>query len=543
MVAYTQRSRGGLYELTDAARAELVDSKYYNEDLAPTSVSERTWTTYNISMLWIGMAICIPSMMLASGLIGMGVSPWLSVLNVALGNLIILVPIQMNSNIGTKYGIPFPLFARLTFGTKGAQLPAILRAITACGWCSVQSWVGGGAVAALIGLVIKKFDDETWTINLPSWGGMQTATNGQFIGYILFMFVVAWVAYKGIERIKWVQNIGGPILVIVMIALLIWSAMQASDANYGFWDVMNQKSDSKIIDSNGGFVFVFLSGLMGNIAFWATMALNIPDFSRYAKSQKDQFRGQLIGMPLPMAGCAFIGAYFAQATKLAGYVNPDTGKVEAMFDPTKVFFQLDNSFVIFVASIGVIMATITTCVAANVVAPANSFSNIAPKKISYKAGVLITIFIAFFVLQAWWINGSGDAYYNWMNAYGTILAPVAAIFIADYFLVKHKRVDVAGLFKEGGRYWYSGGVNWAAIISWLVAFSLPLISFIFKESPYIELNGFWAFIYAINYIWSFCVSFVLYIILMKTGLAKNSYVTQEEYDIFTDETSYKQTAE
>ena len=174
MSTYTQVEKNGLFELTDAARAELVSSKYYNEDLAPTSVSQRTWTTYNITMLWVGMAICIPSLSLASGLIGMGVSPWLSVLNVALGNLIILIPIQLNSQIGTKYGIPFPLFARLTFGTRGAQLPAILRAITACGWTSVQAWVGGGAVAAIIGCFAKSFADATWTIGLPSWGGIQT---------------------------------------------------------------------------------------------------------------------------------------------------------------------------------------------------------------------------------------------------------------------------------------------------------------------------------------------------------------------------------
>lgn len=172
MSTYTQVEKGGLFELTDAARAELVSSKYYNEDLAPSSVSERSWTTYNITMLWVGMSICIPSLALASGLITMGVSPWLSVLNVALGNIIILVPIQLNSQIGTKYGIPFPLFARLTFGTLGAQIPAILRAITACGWTSVQAWVGGGAVGAIIGCFVPKFSDPDWIISLPSWGGM-----------------------------------------------------------------------------------------------------------------------------------------------------------------------------------------------------------------------------------------------------------------------------------------------------------------------------------------------------------------------------------
>ena len=521
MSTYTQVEKNGLFELTDAARAELVSSKYYNEDLAPTSVSQRTWTTYNITMLWVGMAICIPSLSLASGLIGMGVSPWLSVMNVALGNLIILIPIQLNSQIGTKYGIPFPLFARLTFGTRGAQLPAILRAITACGWTSVQAWVGGGAVAAIIGCFAHRFADATWTIGLPSWGGIQTVAAGQFIGYIIFIAFIGWIAYNGMEQIKWIQNIGGPILIIVMIALLIWAASVAKDAGYGFWEVMAQKSDDALIAEKGGFTFVYLSGLMGNIAFWATMALNIPDFSRYARSQKDQFRGQLYGMPLPMAFCAFIGAYFAQATKLA--------YGEAMFDPTGVFYHIENKIIVFIAALGVVAATVTTCVAANVVAPANGFSNIAPKKISYKIGVVITICIAFFILQAWWIYGSGGAYFNWMNAYGTILAPIAAIFIADYFVCKQRRADIASLFKgEDGKYWYSNGINWAAIIAWVVAFIFPLLTYFGMQ------GAFWTFINSINYIWSFVLGFIVYIILMKTNLAGKSFVTEEEHEDFTD---------
>ena len=520
MSTYTQVEKNGLFELTDATRAELVSSKYYNEDLAPTSVSQRNWTTYNITMLWVGMAICIPSLSLSSGLIGMGVSPWLSVLNVALGNIIILIPIQLNSQIGTKYGIPFPLFARLTFGTRGAQLPAILRAITACGWTSVQAWVGGGAVGALISCVAPKFGDASWTIGLPSWGGIQTVGTGQFIGYVIFMIFIAWVAYTGMDQIKWIQNIGGPLLLVVMIALLAWSYSIVPEGT-GFFGVMSQPNDDALIANSGGFAVIYLSGLMGNIAFWATMALNIPDFSRYAKSQGDQFRGQLLGMPIPMAFCAFVGAYFAQATKMAYGA--------AMFDPTGVFYHLENRILILIAALGTIAATVTTCVAANVVAPANGFSNIAPKKISYKKGVIITIFIAFFILQAWWIYGSGAAYFTWMNAYGTILAPIAAIFIADYFFAKKRRVDVANLFKgEDGRYWYTNGINWAAIIAWIVAFILPLLTYFGVQ------GSFWTFINSINYVWSFVIGFVVYLILMKTSLAGKSYVTEEEHEAFTE---------
>lgn len=521
MSTITQIEKAGLFELSQAAREELATSKFFNDDLAPTSVSERTWTTYTITMLWVGMSICIPALALASGLIGMGVSPWLSVLNVALGNIMVLVPIQLNSTIGTKYGVPFPLFARLTFGMKGAHLPALLRAFTAMGWCSVQSWVGGGAFAAIIGCFAPKFLDQSWTINLPSWGGMQTTSAGTFIGFILFMALIAWVAYNGLENIKWVQNIGGPILLVVMIGLLVWSYSYAHGATgVGFWEVMKQPNDMALVNEYGGMAYVYLTGLMGNIAFWATIALNIPDFSRYAKSNGSQFWGQMLGMPIPMAFCGFVGAYFAQATKLVDGV--------ASFDPTTVFYYMDSKIAIFIAAVGVIMATITTCCAANVVAPANGLSNINPRKISYKMGVLITCLMAFFILQAWWIYGSGSAYFTWMNAYGTILSPVAAILVADYWIVKKQRIDIKSLFVEDGRYQYSNGINWAAVISWFVAFILPLLM-------YFGVSGaFWTFINSINYIWSFAVGFIVYILLMKTSLAGRSYVTEEEYSEMTE---------
>lgn len=526
MQTYTQVERDGLFELTDEARAELASSKYFNEDLAPTSISQRTWTTYNITMLWVGMSICVPALSLATGLVTSGMSPWWAVFNVALGNIIILIPIQLNSQIGCKYGIPFPGFARLTFGPKGAQVPALLRAITACGWTSVQAWVGGGAVAAVIGIFAEKFKDTGWTIDLPSWSGMQTTSAATFIGYVIFIIFIGWVAYNGMDQIKWVQNIGGPILIVLMVALMVWSIKIGTDQGFTFGDIMNHPNNDALLAEGGGFTKVFLVGLMGNIAFWATMALNIPDFSRYARSQKAQFRGQLYGMPIPMAFCAFVGALYAQSASL---VNEATGTDNYNpFDVISVLYNIDSKIVVLITAIGVVIATVTTCVAANIVAPANGFSNVSPRKITYKKGVIISVLLAFFILQAWWIYGSGSAYFTWMNAYGTILAPIAAIFIADYFVCKKRRVDVAALFQaEEGRYWYRGGINWAAVIAWFVAFIFPLM-------PYFGvMNGFLDFINSINYVWSFVVGFIVYIILMNTGLAGNSFVSEEDHEALT----------
>jgi len=516
MSNYSQVERNGLYELTDAARAELASSKYFNQDLAPTSVSQRTWTTYNITALWVAMAICIPSFTMASSLVGLGLSPWMAVFNVTLGNLIVLVPMQLNSHAGTKYGIPFPVFARLTFGSIGAHFPSLSRALVACGWNSIQSWIGGTAFAAFIGAFAAGFLNMS-PINLIGLDFTSVEVNpAHLIGFVAFLLIVLYFSTRGFEGIKKLQSIGAPVLVFLCIALFIWATTLATGAGYSFNDILQASGNDAAVNSNGGFLFVFCGGLTANIAFWATLALNIPDFSRYAKSQKVQFRGQLYGMPTAMFGCAFIGAYFAQATFLA--------RGEAQFDPTQVLFELGHPAITIITSLSVMVITLTTTIAANVVAPANAFSNLAPGKINFNKGVYITILVAVLYCP-WWIFGGPGAYiFGWLGTYGTILAPAAAIFVADYYIVKKRTIDVMALFQgPEGRYWYQGGFNMRALIAWVAAFFLPIGD---------QFGGwFGGWISANGYIFSFVVALIVYWALMKSE--KTSFLTEEEHGAMT----------
>lgn len=505
MSNYSQKERNGLYELTDSARAELASSKYYNEDLAPTTIAQRTWTTYHITSLWVTMSICIPALTMASSLVELGLSPWLSVLNVALGNLIVLIPIQLNSHAGTKYGIPFPVFARLTFGPIGAHIPSVSRGITACGWCAIQSWIGGIALVGMIAAFV------------PSFKAMPSAN---FIGFGIFLLLVLVVASRGSEGIKWMQVIASPLLVALLILLMIWSTRLALAEGFTIGNILNASTDRALVDSKGGAIYIFLAGLTGNIAFWATMALNIPDFSRYAQSQRAQFRGQLYGMPLTMALCAFIGAYFAQSTKLAFGV--------AIFDPTQVIGMLDNRFIEFVVGFGVVIATLTTNITANVVAPANGFSNLSPRRISYRVGIAMTIIIAI-AFRPWWIfSEAGNYIFGWLNNYGAVLAPIAAIFIADYYLVKKRNVDIKSLFQgEGGRYWYSGGWNIRALIAWVCGFLPPLLGGTLLQNytamKWLAANG---------YFFGFIVGLAVYVLLMISDT--KSVVSEKEMCTLTE---------
>jgi NCS1 family nucleobase:cation symporter-1 len=458
---------------------------------------------------------------MASGLVGQGLSPWLAVLNVILGNVIVLIPIQLNSHAGTKYGIPFPVFARLTFGVRGAQLPSLSRAITACGWNGVQCGVGGAAVMFLVKALFPSLDNSTMT---AAW-----------IGFFIFLILTWLITSFGSKTIRIFESVGSPILVIMSVALFVWALVIASKAGYSFGDVVS--SDISAGEVKGGFLLVFLGGLTANIAFWATMALNIPDFSRYAKSQKAQFRGQLYGMPLAMAVCAIIGAIYAQATFLAQLAVDETGKAIPLFSPTDALNYIGTGggarAIMFFVGIGVIIATLTTNVAANVVAPANGFSNISPKKISYRLGTTFACLIAIIYFA---LNLSGSAagpMFTFLNVYGGILAPVAAIFIADYYIVKKRNLDVQALYMgSGGRYWYQSGWNLRAILAWVLGAIIPTVVSILQAAGVSDIPAVLTWINANAYIFGFVVAFILYILFMQNE--KGSSISDEEEAALTE---------
>jgi len=494
MANITQREINGLYELTDKARKDLQGNPYWNDDIAPTPISSRTWKTRDVTSLWVTICICIPAFTMAAGLVALGLSPWLAVLNVTLGNLLVLIPIQLNSAAGTKYGIPFPLFCRMSFGVRGAHIPSLARAVAATGWNGVQCWIGAAAIVAMV------------SVFAPSFGEM---ANARIIGFIFFVILSMWVTAYGERGIKKLQFLAAPVLSILTVGVFAWATVMATNNGYSVGDILQASNDYVRLAAGGGLVLVFLGGLTANIGFWGTLAINIPDFSRYASSQRAQFRGQLFGMPFPMFACAFIGAYMGQATALVFG--------EAFFDPTRILEHLYHPVLILIVAAAVAFATLTTNIMANIVAPANSFSNLAPRKISFKVGVIITGVLAF-ALQPWALLARPDnLFFNFIGVYGGIIAPLAAIFIADYFIIKEKKLDIKSLFlADKGRYWYSGGFNMNAIIAWACGFILPTIGRILALPPTPwQTNTFFIRITANAYIFGFAVAFIVYVAIMK----------------------------
>ena len=395
--------------------AVLVDSFHVNPDLAPTTLAQRRWGVKDIAALWISMSACIPTYMIASSLIAEGMNWWQAVLTIFLGNTIVLVPMIMNAHAGTKYGIPFPIYCRASFGILGANVPALLRALVACGWFGIQTWIGGGAIYQILAIYVP-----AWKELAPIAGlGINAA---QLVCFLAFWAVNMIVIWMGINSIRVLLNIKAPLLIVLGLALLAW-AYYAAD---GFGPMLAQPSQFDPGQPKAGqFWEFFFPALTGMIGFWATLSLNIPDFSRYAKSQRDQMLGQALGLPPTMALYSFIGVAVTSATvTIYGH---------AIWDPVEVLSQFRDPFVLSIGMLSLCLATLATNIAANVVGPANDFSHLWPRRISFRTGGLITGVLGI-LIQPWKLIADPTSYiYLWLVAYSPLLGAVGGILIADYY--------------------------------------------------------------------------------------------------------------
>jgi nucleobase:cation symporter-1, NCS1 family len=470
-----------------------------NDELAPVPPERRTWTQWNIAALWVGMSVCIPTYMLASSLISGGMNWWQAVLTVFLGNLIVLIPMVLNAHAGTKYGISFPVFARASFGVLGANIPAILRAIVACGWFGIQTWIGGWAIYKLALAVVPSLAQA------PELGfiGINAA---QFACFMAFWALNVWIFWRGMESIRVVEDWGAPLLLLIGVALLGWAYFKAG----GFGPMLDQPSK---FATNAEFWKFFVPGLTGMVGFWATLSLNIPDFTRLARSQKDQMVGQALGLNTTMPFYAFIGVAVTSATVVIFG--------ETIWDPIELMSRFDNVMVTLVAMFALTLATLTTNLAANVVSPAISFSNLAPRRISRRAGGLITGVIGI-AMMPWKLVADPSGYiFTWLIGYSALLGPIGGILIADYFIVRRTELNLRDLYRADGEYAYRGGFNPVAILALVIGILPNIPGFLGTIGAVKDVGAFWMNLYSYAWFTGFGLAFIAYLLLrgLTTGRA------------------------
>jgi NCS1 family nucleobase:cation symporter-1 len=422
-----------------------VDASLYNPDLAPIPQEKRSWGTYNYASLWVAMSVCIPTYMLASGLIAGGMNWIQAVGTILLGNLIVLIPMLLNAHAGARYGIPFPVFVRASFGVRGANIPAILRALVACGWFGIQAWIGGQAIYSMLRIL---------------WPGAASLPGSHWICFFVFWAINMAVIWRGIETIKFLEGIGAPFMLVVGLLLLFWITRKAG----GFGPVLHTPSKFK---NTAEFLRFFVPSLTGMVGFWATVALNIPDFTRYAKSQRAQMVGQALGLPTAMTLYSFIGVAVTSASAVIFG--------EAIWDPVVLLERFNRPAIALIALIALLVATLNTNVAANVVSPSNDFSNLRPSLISFRTGGLITGVVGI-ALMPWKLLSTFSAYiFGWLVGCSALLGPIAGIMICDYYLVRHRQLAVEDLYRRGGAYEYRHGFNALAIVALAVGVAVALV--------------------------------------------------------------------
>ena len=545
---------------------DVSNSPLYSEDLAPVSKENRTWNKWHLAAIWVGMAVCIPTYLLASYMIKTGLNWYEALIIIGLANLIITLPMVLNGHAGVKYGIPFPVIGRAAFGTKGVHIASVTRGIIACGWFGVQTWIGGLAIYAIFHAITGSTGELGLSI-------------GKFVGFGVFWIINMYFIWKGTESIKWLETYSAPILIIMGIVLIYWSYAKAegfsvvldqsvqlektaafitneNDSYYLNLNVLKSKegalkaSEYKIVsdDNNtwnaitsqpilisnidnvqvqfrnieentpvlssivsanlldgesnsGNKLWSYLLWLTAMVGFWATMSISIADITRYASTQKDQVAGQFIGLPATMMLYSFVGIFVT----CAAIINFKDILIadDAPWDPVSLIAKFKNPVVVIVAQIFMIIATLSTNIAANVIAPSNAFSNLWPKKISFKTGGTITGIIGILIMP-WWLLNEISGFLIFVSG---LLGPVLGILIADYYFVRKKRLELAELYKENGIYSYGKtGFNKAAMVALIVGVFLALI-------------GYWVpaldFLYSLSWFTGFIISFILYIILMK----------------------------
>ena len=549
-------------ELLFSRHMNILKSPLCSPDLAPLPPSKRQWSKWNMAALWVGMAVCIPTYLLASYMIRSGLSWQASMLIIGLANLVITIPMVLNGHPGVKYGLPFPVIGRSAFGIKGIHLVAMVRGIVACGWFGVQTWVGGLAILSII---------NAFT------GGSGPQEILKFMCFGIFWLVNIYFVWNGTESIRKLEDWSAPILLLIGVFLIFWAYKQVGsiskvletgkqlqqktalildsagrsylklqpvrnldgtfraeafslknpDGSDGSWQSLPQSgilelqgekpkslslrfkkggniSSEVLVEKapeSSSLLWSYLLWFTAMVGFWATMSISISDITRFARSQSDQVAGQFMGLPGTMLFYSFTGIFVTFAS-LAAF--PDIlASEDAPWDPVNLVSRFSNPWVVVFAQFSMLIATLSTNIAANIIAPAYALSNLAPGKISFRQGGVLAGLIGILTCPWWLMNEIS----NVLLFVSGLLGPVLGILLCDYFLIRRKNLSVEELFNPAGAFAYGGsGINSKAM--------LALFAGVF-----IALLGNWvpalSFLFSLSWFTGFGISFSLYYGLMR----------------------------
>ncbi len=434
----------------ESLKIERIDSSLYNEDLAPIEKKDRSWGWFEIFNVWANDVQSLFGYTLAASLfLAYGLNGWAVFTAILLAGFFVMVLVNLSGQPSVRYGVPFPVFVRASMGVRGANFPAMVRGIVAIFWYGVQTYFASTALALLINALFG------------------TGGGGQFLGMTAvgwISFIIVWLFqiylfWHGIEWIRRFLNWAGPLVYVVMIALMIIIWVEAGSGLLS--EVGNIFSGTGAYA--GGSVAAFFAIMGTMIAYFAAVVINFGDFSRFVRSQSDMKLGNLLGLPLNIAFFSLIALFITAGTVVVFG--------EQLTNPTDMVDRVGSLPLTIIAAITFFAATVGINLVANFIPPAYDLANLVPSKINFRIGGLITSVVAFFVGGLWvsFISQIGIA--GFVNTLGAILAPVYGIMIADYYLIKNGRLDIQQLFSAdpGSAYYYTSGWNMKAMITFAIA--------------------------------------------------------------------------
>ncbi len=480
----------GRVGLDPADVRSLEGSRFFNEELAPVPVEKRTWTTYNYFALWMGMAHNIPSYALAASLIALGMNWVQALITITIGNIVVLAPMLLNSHAGTKYGIPFPVFARAFYGLRGANLAALLRAFIACGWFGIQTWVGGEAIYVILGRLLGSWWRDSGVVAGQHWT--------LWLSFVVFWIGQMLIIWRGMDAIRRFENWTAPLVSVGFLIMLGYVLVKAG----GLGPILAEPGK---LGWGPDFWKVFAPALMAMIAFWSTLSLNMPDFTRFGGSQRKQVRGQILGLPTTMTFIAIVAILTTSGGKLL--------YGQEIWDPAQLADKFSSPLVVVVALVALVLATISANLAANVVSPSYDFSNAFPKRITFAIGGGITGVIGI-LIQPWRLYSDPNIYiFAWLGFYGGLLGAVAGVLVAGYWVVSRTKLKLKDLYTPDGAYWFTGGWNWRALVATLVGAVLSVGGAYGGPFPDDGLIPFLKPLYDYNWVVGLVAAFATYVLL------------------------------
>ena len=450
-------------ESFDASKAS---SSLHNEDLSPVIRSKRTFSTFDTASLWVGLVVCVPAWTLVSSLMALGnISAFMALSLVFVANLFVVWPIVLQASPGIKYGIPFVVHARSSFGVRGANVAGLSRGLIASVWFGIQTVVGAKCLKSL-------------AVDLGVSSSLVPYLDG--LCYGIFWLAQAYVVWNDIESIKTIEKLAAPIL--LFLTLILFTFTCASSGGIVKSVLTAFSANSSVMSGSSGSSFswkTFFQAATASASFWATMICNASDFSRFSKSDTS-FKKASFAMPLAMVVFAFASIVVTSSTAQISNTNSNL-----ITDPMVVTSLLSVHFnwgkiASVLAAVGILTATLSTNIAANILAPANAIQNLAPSRLSFRTSAILSMILGTLCLP-WKLTGDASSYILvWLTGYGAFLAPILGIMLCDYFLIRNKTLMLEDLYSTdtNGAYFFTNGVNYKAMLAFAIGIFANLPGFL-----------------------------------------------------------------